>query len=221
MAEADESDGSFLKLTPTIAVVTTIDAEHLDYYRDLAAIRETFLQFINKVPFYGVAVLCADQPEIQALRPRVEKRVVTYGPTAPADLVAASVHLEGLTARFEVLHRGESLGELRLQVPGADRRQRPCRHRGRPRPGDAVPGDRAALAAFTGVQRRFQVRVRPAASSWSTTTGTTRRRSAPPWRPPAGASAAVWSSPSSRTGTAAPSTCTTSSSPRSRTPTCR
>src|SRR5499427_4808999 len=88
VAEADESDGSFLKLTPTIAVVTTIDAEHLDYYRDVAAIRETFLQFINKVPFYGVAVLCAAQPEIQTLLPRVEKRVVTYGRESPADLVA-------------------------------------------------------------------------------------------------------------------------------------
>src|SRR5688572_25207892 len=118
VAEADESDGSFLRLTPTIAVVTTIDAEHLDYYRDLAAIREAFLSFVTKVPFYGAAVLCADQPEIQAILPRVEKRVITYGLGAPADLVAASVRLEELTARFEVLQRGDSLGELRLQVPG-------------------------------------------------------------------------------------------------------
>ena len=118
VAEADESDGSFLRLTPTIAVVTTIDAEHLDYYRDLAAIRDAFLSFVGKVPFYGVAVLCADQPEIQAILPRVEKRVITYGLHAPADLVAASVRLNELTARFEVLHQGDSLGELRLQVPG-------------------------------------------------------------------------------------------------------
>src|SRR5882724_10265677 len=118
VAEADESDGSFLKLTPTIAVVTTIDAEHLDYYRDLAQIRETFLSFINTVPFYGAAVLCADQPEILALLPRVEKRVVTYGLGGPADLVAASVRLQELHARFEVLYRGDALGELHLQVPG-------------------------------------------------------------------------------------------------------
>jgi len=118
VAEADESDGSFLRLTPTIAVVTTIDAEHLDYYRDLTAIREAFLSFVSKVPFYGAAVLCADQPEIQAILPRVEKRVITYGLGAPADLVAASVRLNELTARFEVLQRGDSLGELRLQVPG-------------------------------------------------------------------------------------------------------
>ena len=159
VAEADESDGSFLKLTPTIAVVTTIDAEHLDYYRDLGAIRETFLQFINKVPFYGVAVLCADQPEIQALLPRVEKRVITYGREHAADLVAAGMRLQGLTARFEVLQRGEALGELTLQVPGAHNVANALA-------ATAVgldlevsfPAIQRALAGFSGVQRRFQVK---------------------------------------------------------------
>ncbi len=159
VAEADESDGSFLKLTPTIAVVTTIDAEHLDYYRDVAAIRETFLQFINKVPFYGVAILCADQPEIQTLLPRVEKRVITYGRESPAGLVAAAVRLQGLTARFEVLQRGEALGELTLQVPGVHNVANALA-------ATAVgldlevpfPVIQRALAGFTGVQRRFQVK---------------------------------------------------------------
>jgi UDP-N-acetylmuramate--alanine ligase len=159
VAEADESDGSFLRLMPTIAVVTTIDAEHLDYYRDVAAIRETFLSFVNKVPFYGAAVLCADQPHIQAILPRVEKRVITYGLTAPADLVAASVRLRELTARFEVLHRGDALGELQLQVPGLHNVANALA-------AAAVGLDlevpfaviQRALAAFTGVQRRFQVR---------------------------------------------------------------
>jgi UDP-N-acetylmuramate--alanine ligase len=159
VAEADESDGSFLRLTPTIAVVTTIDAEHLDYYRDLAAIRETFLAFINKVPFYGVAVLCADQPEIQALLPRVDKRVVTYGLAGPADLVAASVRLRGLEARFEVLQRGESLGELALQVPGAHNVANALAATAVGLELD-VPFAvvQRALAGFTGVQRRFQVK---------------------------------------------------------------
>jgi UDP-N-acetylmuramate--alanine ligase len=159
VAEADESDGSFLRLTPTIAVVTTIDAEHLDYYRDLAAIRETFLAFINKVPFYGVAVLCADQPEIQALLPRVEKRAVTYGLAGPADLVAASVRLSGLTARFEVLQRGESLGELTLQVPGTHNVANALAATAVGLELD-VPFAvvQRALAGFTGVQRRFQVK---------------------------------------------------------------
>ena len=159
VVEADESDGSFLRLTPTIAVVTTIDAEHLDYYGDLAAVRETFLSFVNKVPFYGAAVLCADEPEIQAIVPRVEKRVVTYGLHRPADLVAASVHLHELQARFEVLQRGESLGELRLQVPGAHNVANALA-------ATAVALDlevpfaviQQALGAFSGVQRRFQVK---------------------------------------------------------------
>ncbi|MBI3458636.1 MAG: UDP-N-acetylmuramate--L-alanine ligase [Candidatus Rokubacteria bacterium] len=159
VAEADESDGSFLRLQPTIAVVTTIDAEHLDYYRDLAAIREAFLNFITKVPFYGAAVVCADQPEIQALLPRIEKRVVTYGLAAPADLVAAGLRLHELTARCEVLHRGESLGELSLQVPGAHNVANALA-------ATAVgldlevpfPVIQRALAGFTGVQRRFQVK---------------------------------------------------------------
>jgi UDP-N-acetylmuramate--alanine ligase len=159
VAEADESDGSFLKLTPTIAVVTTIDAEHLDYYRDLAAVREAFLSFVNKVPFYGAAVLCADQPEILTLVPRVEKRVLTYGLTGPADLVAAGLSLDGLRARFEVLHRGESLGDLVLQVPGAHNVANALA-------ATAVGLDlevpfavvKRALAGFTGVQRRFQVK---------------------------------------------------------------
>jgi UDP-N-acetylmuramate--alanine ligase len=159
VAEADESDGSFLRLTPTIAVVTTIDAEHLDYYGDLAAIREAFLSFVSKVPFYGAAVLCADQPEIQAILPRIEKRVITYGLTAPADLVAASVRLSELTARFEVLHKGDALGELELQVPGVHNVANALA-------ATAVGLDlevpfatvQRALAGFTGVQRRFQVK---------------------------------------------------------------
>jgi len=159
VAEADESDGSFLRLTPTIAVVTTIDGEHLDYYRDVSAIRETFLSFVNKVPFYGAAVLCADQPEIQRILPRVEKRVITYGLTGPADLVAASVRLRELTARFEILHRGEALGELNLQVPGMHNVANALA-------ATAVgldlevpfPVIQRGLGGFTGVQRRFQVK---------------------------------------------------------------
>src|SRR5256884_862553 len=84
VAEADESDGSFLTLTPTIAVVTTIDAEHLDHWGTLDAIREGFLAFVNKVPSYGSAVLCLDQPDIQMLIPRLEKRPITYRPASSA-----------------------------------------------------------------------------------------------------------------------------------------
>src|SRR2546429_7164296 len=118
VAEADESDGSFLKLAPTIAVVTTIDAEHLDHYGTLEAIREAFLRFVNKVPFYGSAVLCLDQPNIQMLIPQLEKRIITYGLESAADLVARRLHGRGMTSRFEVFQRRSLLGECTLQVAG-------------------------------------------------------------------------------------------------------
>ena len=102
VAEADESDGSFLKLSPTIAVVTTIDEEHLDYYKDIDEIKDAFLTFINKVPFYGVSILCLDQPHIQALIPQVQKRYQTYGMSSQADYQAKDVSLKPLGSRFKV-----------------------------------------------------------------------------------------------------------------------
>lgn len=118
VAEADESDGSFLNLSPTIAVVTTLDPEHLDYYRDMDHMAETFLTFINKIPFYGLAVLCLDQEQIRALLPRVEKRHLTYGFTDKADIWAPEIRAQGLGSRFRVRFRGQDLGEVALHVPG-------------------------------------------------------------------------------------------------------
>src|SRR5512147_1162000 len=103
VAEADESDGSFLKLSPTIAVVTTVDAEHLDHYADLDAIVTAFLTFVNKVPFYGAAVVCLDQPHIQALIPSVQKRYQTYGLSSQADLTARRIGFSGVSAQFEAV----------------------------------------------------------------------------------------------------------------------
>jgi UDP-N-acetylmuramate--alanine ligase len=159
VAEADESDGSFLKLSPTIAVVTTIDAEHLDFYQDLAHIQESFLQFINKVPFYGLAVLCLDQEHIQALLPRVEKRLVTYGLRAQADLQAHAIRFAGMTASFEVTWKQEPLGRVELTVPGQHNVYNALA-------AIAVgveleidfPTMQKALGEFGGVDRRFQVR---------------------------------------------------------------
>jgi len=159
VAEADESDGSFLKLAPTIAVVTTIDAEHLDHYGSLDAIRAAFLTFVNKVPFYGAVVLCLDQPNIQMLLPHVEKRIITYGLESGADLVARRLQLRGVTSRFDVFHHGELLGECVLQIPGRHNVLNALAAIG-------VGLDleipfatiSAALAGFAGVQRRFQVR---------------------------------------------------------------
>jgi len=159
VAEADESDGSFLKLSPTIAVVTTIDAEHLDHYGSLEHLSEAFLAFVNKVPFYGAAVLCLDQPNVQLLIPRVEKRIVTYGLESAADLTAHRLHLAGLTARFDVQYRGQPLGECALRVPGRHNVLNALAAM-------AVGLDleipfvtiQKAMAEFSGVQRRFQVR---------------------------------------------------------------
>jgi UDP-N-acetylmuramate--alanine ligase len=159
VAEADESDGSFLKLSPTVAVVTTIDAEHLDYYRDLAHIQETFLQFINKVPFYGSAVLCLDQENIQALLPAVEKRFITYGLRSQADITAREIIFHGMESEFVVAVRHEVIGKFRLRVPGIHNVSNALA-------AVAVGLDldieldviRDALEEFAGVDRRFQVK---------------------------------------------------------------
>src|SRR5262249_1155958 len=110
VAEADESDGPFLTLSPTIAVVTTVDAEHLDHYAALDAIRTAFTRFVNKVPFYGAAVVCLDQPNIQQMIPAIDKRVITYGLESGAEITARRLTFSGMTSKFEVVQRGRVLG---------------------------------------------------------------------------------------------------------------
>jgi len=159
VAEADESDGSFLKLTPTIAVVTNIDPEHLDYYRNLEEIQKAFLEFINKVPFYGLAVLCLDQENVQALIPQVRKRFVTYGMSSQANLRAADVSFNGLTSSFRVFENGMDLGEISIKMPGLHSVYNALAT-------IATASElevsfevvRQALGSFSGVQRRFQVK---------------------------------------------------------------
>ena len=118
VAEADESDGSFLKLSPTIAIVTNIDREHLDHYGDFAAVQDAFVAFINKVPFYGAAILCLDDPNVQAVVPRVERRIITYGTSNQADLIAAHVKIAGFGSSYEVRSQAGALGTIHLQIPG-------------------------------------------------------------------------------------------------------
>ncbi len=120
VAEADESDGSFLKLSPTIAVVTNIDADHLDFYTGgISQIKETFVDFINKVPFYGLAVLCLEDRNIADIIPRVQKRFVTYGLSSQADIRATHVRLAGNTTSFVVHYKGYRMGEITFPMPGA------------------------------------------------------------------------------------------------------
>lgn len=118
VAEADESDGSFLKLTPAIAVVTNIDREHLDHYADLEEIKSAFVAFTNKVPFYGVAVLCLDDPNVQAIVPQIKRRILTYGTSDDADLVASHIEFLDFATSCQVRYKGNSLGTLRLGIPG-------------------------------------------------------------------------------------------------------
>jgi UDP-N-acetylmuramate--alanine ligase len=163
VAEADESDGSFLRLTPTIAVVTNIDAEHLDHYGTYDAVKDAFVEHANKVPFYGLCVLCIDHPAVQELLPRIGRRHVTYGVSRQADYRAQNARFEGIVTRFDAFRRSEPLGEFVVQMPGAhnvlnalaviavaDELE--------------VPLDvtREALAGFHGVQRRFTVIGQPA-----------------------------------------------------------
>jgi len=118
VAEADESDGSFLALSPIIAVVTNIDQEHLDHYGNMDAIRQTFVDFINKIPFYGTSILCLDNEEIQYIIPQLKKRYLTYGLTSQADLRGREIVREPGGLRFEVLYHGRSMGEVLVGIPG-------------------------------------------------------------------------------------------------------
>lgn len=158
VAEADESDGSFLKLNPTIAVITNIDPEHLDHYKDFEALKETFVAFANKVPFYGSIVACADHPVVRELLPRFQRKVVTYGLESPADYGAEKMVQEGLRQRFTVLYRKEKLGEVVLQSPGRHSVANALAAIAVGRELD-IPFRKiaAALKGFRGIERRFQV----------------------------------------------------------------
>jgi UDP-N-acetylmuramate--alanine ligase len=160
VAEADESDGSFLKLSPTIAVVTNIDPEHLDHYTGgIEEIKETFLSFVNKIPFYGLAILCLESEHLQALLPRIEKRHLTYGLSPQADLSARDVEIRELHSSFEVVRGKDPVGRIELAMPG-EHNVRNCLAAVAVGLELDVPVEkiREALHHFRGVQRRFQPR---------------------------------------------------------------
>jgi UDP-N-acetylmuramate--alanine ligase len=158
VAEADESDGSFLRLTPTIGVVTNIDPEHLDHYGTHDKLKDAFVEFINRIPFYGLAVLCVDHPHVQELLPRVTRRYVTYGMSRQADYRADHLRFEGLVTRFSAYRRNEPLGELTVRMPGA---HNVLNSLAVAAVADelAIPLDvtTEAIGSFHGVQRRFTV----------------------------------------------------------------
>jgi UDP-N-acetylmuramate--alanine ligase len=159
--EADESDRSFLLLTPTIAVVTNIEADHLDHYKDLEDIQSAFLSFINKVPFYGAAILCLDDPAVQSLIPRIKRRYVTFGTAAQADISIVDCVTENLGSTFGLRSQGIATQKVRLQVPGIHNVLNAAAAFAAARDMGVEPSDiAAALEDFQGVARRFQVKRR-------------------------------------------------------------
>ena len=162
VAEADESDGSFLLLTPTIAVVTNIDREHMDYHQTMERLNESFLLFANKVPFYGLAVFCIDSPNVRAVLPKVRKRFATYGLSPEADFSVQDLQMKAGGVEFMVLHNGKVLGRLNLQLPG--------RHSATNALAAVAVAHELeipfsctaeALAAFSGIDRRFEIKGQP------------------------------------------------------------
>ncbi|HEV2299487.1 MAG TPA: UDP-N-acetylmuramate--L-alanine ligase [Candidatus Acidoferrales bacterium] len=160
VVEADESDRSFLLLAPVVAVVTTIDREHLDQYHSLEEIQAAFLEFVNRVPFYGAAILCLDEPNVQAILPGVKRPVVTYGTSSQADLVISEIELNGLQSTFRLAYHGEDLGHFLLPSP-------PGIHNVRNAAAAAavglylnIPAEliRQGLGKFAGVGRRFEIK---------------------------------------------------------------
>lgn len=159
VAEADESDGSFLKLSPTIAVITNIDREHLDYYPGIEEIKDAFLKFANIVPFYGCTVMCADNPHVREILPSIKRRIITYGINQPADYTAGNIRLGGGKTQYSLSYKGENLGDTDLVVPGLFNVYNSMAATAVGRElGLDMAVIRKGLLAFGGVQRRLEVK---------------------------------------------------------------
>ncbi len=160
VVEADESDRSFLLLAPVVAVVTTIDREHLDQYHSLEEIQSTFLEFVNRVPFYGAVVLCLDEPNVQAIIPGVKRPIVTYGVSNQADLVISEIELTGLDSHFRLTYHGDDLGKFHLPSPPGIHNVRNAAAAAAVALYLGIPADliREGLHKFAGVGRRFEIK---------------------------------------------------------------
>lgn len=159
VAEADESDGTFLLLSPTIAVVTNIDPEHLDHYGNVEKAADAFCEFINRVPFYGRSILCIDSARVRALLPRVRKRFLTYGLSPDAEVSARDLRVEGFDTKFVAVRDGTELGEVRVGMPGRHVAQNALATIAVATELDVPFGACVrSLAAFGGIHRRFEVR---------------------------------------------------------------
>ncbi|MFN4111559.1 MAG: UDP-N-acetylmuramate--L-alanine ligase [Ignavibacteria bacterium] len=159
VVEADEFDRSFLQLTPVIAAITTLEKEHLDIYRDLDDIKEAFVEFANKVPFYGFVVLCLDEEGLREILPKINRKVITYGISAQADVRAYDISFNKNQSKFKVKYHGESLGEIELNVPGLHNIKNSLVAVTIARElGVDFEIIKSALKKFTGVYRRFEIK---------------------------------------------------------------
>jgi UDP-N-acetylmuramate--alanine ligase len=159
VAEADESDASFLLLVPTLAIVTNIDPEHLDHYGNIDRVRDAFLSFINHVPFYGAAVLGIDSVNVRALLPWIRKPIITYGVAPDADLRAEKILIDGLSTRFEVVRKGEVLGDVTIPTPGVHVAMNSLAAIAvAMEVGISFDVAATALAKFSGISRRFEIK---------------------------------------------------------------
>src|SRR5262249_53028568 len=159
VVESDESDGSFLKLAPIIAVVTNIDREHLDHYSSLDAILAAFTEFVNKVPFYGAVIVCLDDANVQGLLPEIRRRTITYGTTAQADYEASEIACGPFASDFRLRHRTDDLGRFHLGIPGRHNVLNAMAAIAVALELEVKPDViREGLATFSGVDRRFQMK---------------------------------------------------------------
>ncbi len=159
VVEADEFDRTFLKLTPTIAAITTLEKEHLDTYKDLNDIKSAFIEFANKVPFYGFVVLCLDEPALQDIIPSINKKIITYGISPQADVRASNIKYNKNQSSYTVVYKGEELGGIKINLPGLHYVKNSlvaitiAKEMGVP-----FKTIQKALASFEGVYRRFEIK---------------------------------------------------------------
>ena len=224
VAEADESDRSFLKLSPILTVVTNLDREHMDCYRDMRDVKKTFLEFMDRVPFYGMVVACNDNDDLRRLLPAVRRRTLTYGTREGSDFRISDV-------RFGNRGQGATLCSFRVTTAARTSASFACASpasitSATPRPRLPSESDwtsrseeiRRGLEEFNGVDRRFQLIGSANGVASLTITATTRRKSAPRWRRQGSAAPARCMSSFNPTATPGPNSCWTSSPPRSATP---
>jgi UDP-N-acetylmuramate--alanine ligase len=161
VAEADESDGSFLKLSPTIAVITNIDREHLDYYPGIVEIKDALLKFANIVPFYGCTVVCVDNAHMQEIIPSIKRRMITYGIETPADYSAVDIKFSKRKTCYTLIYKGEKLGQMELTVPGLFNVYNSLAAIAVARELNLdIATIKEGLKSFSGVQRRMEIKGR-------------------------------------------------------------